>query len=557
MPLQKRDREFRLPKISYLDFKQVEMDRVLTSFFARVWHAGYPSRIRRNREVTPEDVVAEFLEHPEWFEGFGKYPEITTRWVETHLMDMVNRGRSGQAIAAPRPLHGFTYRFRNVKHSRPYGADEHLYEMLCHARGERRALEHLKGFFFPHVDPTTHLADDRAPVDVETQALLRLMGQVKEDAPDTAKGRESYPPLCVGAADLLAEDVLRLLFYQRFIPRSVMVDYLKVLFAFHLALYHLRLVKLLPALVRRKGPDPSCALARCPVTPADPAEPHRDCPYRGGLLVDVANRAGSPVAGLAERSADAWYRRIPSFVKAYFSVRKLDEFAGYLAKHGKLTRPTGGFGVGDVLPLLEGLHKGEREPYFRMRLASVLEDSGGGEQEAAPEVQQLHEMGLPAFDTFIEVLLAHRAEFHRRYFVECLDSLLLKNRPGALLAQARAKNAPRRFVLDSRLLEVLLQLAVLRPGGSLGYHTAPLRIDELLTFLRERYGLYVDRLPPGDGFGPPSIEDREALRANVTAFSGRLREVGFYQDLSDAYVAQTVTPRYTIARDPQAEGAET
>ena len=33
MSLSKRDREFRLPKISYLDFKHLEMDRVLTAFF--------------------------------------------------------------------------------------------------------------------------------------------------------------------------------------------------------------------------------------------------------------------------------------------------------------------------------------------------------------------------------------------------------------------------------------------------------------------------------------------------------------------------------------------
>ena len=29
----------------------------------------------------------------------------------------------------------------------------------------------------------------------------------------------------------------------------------------------------------------------------------------------------------------------------------------------------------------------------------------------------------------------------------------------------------------------------------------------------------------------------------------RLREIGFYRDLSDAYVTQTVTPRYRIGKD--------
>lgn len=558
MALQTRDREFRHPRISYLDFKQLEMDRVLTSFLARVWHNGYPSRILRNIELTVTDFVDEFVEHPDWFAGFQQHREVTERWVETHLMDVVNRGKANQAVAAPRPLHGFTYRFRNPKHSRPYGADEHLYEMLTHAREQRGAgaLEHLKEFFFAGIDKATHQMDAAAPVDVETQALLRLMHQVKEDAPDTRKGRESYPPLCVGAADLLAEDVLRLLFYQRFMPRSVMVDYLKILFGFHLALYHLRLIKLLPALVTRRAADPTCAIRRCPMDPRSATQPHGDCPYRIGIVLDVAHRPGTPMARLAERSADMWYRRLPGFVKAYFTVKKLDEFAHYLVRQGKLTRPSDSFAIGDVLPLLEGMQKNEREPYFKARLASLTEDSGGQEAQLAPAIAQILDMGLSAFDTYIEILIAHRGDFHRRYLVTCLDSLLMKHRPGALIAQARVRSAPRRFMLDSRLLEVLLQIAVLRPGGVVGYHTAPLRIEEVLVFLRERYGLYIDRLPPGDGFGAPSIQDRAALRDNVTAFTARLREIGFYRDLSDAYVTQTVTPRYTIDLHGMMSGGE-
>ena len=77
-----------------------------------------------------------------------------------------------------------------------------------------------------------------------------------------------------------------------------------------------------------------------------------------------------------------------------------------------------------------------------------------------------------------------------------------------------------------------------------------MRIDNLLAFLRERYGIYIDRLPPGDGFGTPSIDERKALRENVLAFTTRLREIGFYRDLSDAYVTQTVVPRYTIGEPP-------
>ncbi|MBX3602448.1 MAG: hypothetical protein KF863_17675 [Rubrivivax sp.] len=559
MALSRRDREFRLPKISYLDFKQLEMDRVLTAFFARLAHNGFPSRLRRKVELSVESFVEEFLEHPEWFTGFKDHREVLERWVETHLLDVVNRGKPNQAVAAPRPLHGFTYRFRNPKHSRDYGAAQHLYEMLYGARNGagQKAIEHLNHFFFQGHDKVTGKADTDAVLDVETQALLRLLDQV-EDAPDTTSGRESFTPLCVGAADLLAEDIQRLLFYQHFIPRSVMVDYLKVLIAFHLGLYHLRLLKLLPALVRKKGSDPTCATGACPMNAKSPENPFGHCPYHVGLLVDLAGQPGTPMAALAERSADTHYRRIPTFVRAYFATKKLDEFATDLVRRGKLSKPASGdFSVGEVLQLLDAPLKAEREKFFGQRISSLVEaTSGAKDAELDPELKAVTEMRLSEFDAYIEMLVALRGRFHRQYIIECLDSLLLKNRSGAALAQGRTKNAPRRFVLDSRLLEVLLQIAVLKPGGAEGFHTGELRVDELLGFLRERYGIYIDQLPRSDGFPTTSIEDRRALRDNLRAFTGRLREVGFYRDLSDAYVTQTITPRYRIAESGTAQGGQ-
>lgn len=559
MSLSKRDREFRLPKISYLDFKHLEMDRVLTAFFARLAHNGYPSRLRRKVELSVESFVEEFMEHPEWFTGFQAHPDVLARWVETHLLDVVNRGKASQAVAAPRPLHGFTYRFRNPKHSRDYGAAQHLYETLYGARNGagQKAIEHLNHFFFQGHDKVTGKADTSSVLDVETQALLRLLDQV-EDAPDTKSGRETFAPLCVGAADLLAEDIQRLLFYQRFIPRSVMVDYLKVLIAFHLGLYHLRLLKLLPALVRRKGADPTCSTSACPMNPKSPDNPFGDCPYRVGMVIDVAGQPGTPMAALAERSADTHYRRIPTFLRAYFATKKLDEFATDLVRRGKLTKPpSGDFSVGEVLQLLDAPLKAEREKFFGQRVSSLVEEtSGAKDAELDPEVKAVTEMGLSEFDAYIEMIVALRGPFHRKYLTQCIDSLLLKNRPGAFIAQGRTKDAPRRFVLDSRLLEVLLQLAVLKPGGAAGFHTGELRVDELLVFLRERYGIFIDQLPRGDAFATTSIEDRRALRDNVRSFTGRLREVGFYRDLSDAYVTQTITPRYRIAADDTAAGGQ-
>ena len=127
--------------------------------------------------------------------------------------------------------------------------------------------------------------------------------------------------------------------------------------------------------------------------------------------------------------------------------------------------------------------------------------------------------------------------------------------PGLVAAQEQAGSddrpaeaGERRFTLDSRLLEVLLRpLSLLRADNRLSFHTASLRIDEFLgPSLLTGTGSCIDRLPSGDGFGPAIVTDHAALRENRAAFIARLREIGFYSDRSDAYLTQTITPRYSI-----------
>lgn len=522
--LNRKDKEFRHEGISYLDYKQVEMDRILTALLPRLWWDGHGSVISRTRDLTVEDFVVTVQEHPESFAGFDA--GVTARWLETHLLDIVSRGKPAQAVAGLRPLHGFTYRFRNARRSRSYGADEQVYEMLRHASAGRGtvALGGLKDFFFAGVDALTEtprLGDD---VDVETQALISLSDAVKDEIADRAdtRARRSFPPLYPEASDLLADDVLRLLQHQEFIPRTVLVEYLKILLAFHLALYHLKIMKLLPAMVRGD---------RNPA-PAD------------GLFLDVTGLPGSGAAYLAQRSAAAWLNHIPAFVRATFTVRKLEDLAESLADRGQLSRPPGGqFGVADVLPLLGPRRKEERLRFAAARLNTIEATREPGDDDDR-EYAQLLQLGLDEFTTYIEVITHYRIKFHRKYLTECLDTLLLKNRPGAMIAQPRGGR--RRFTLDSRMLEVLLQLCLLKTDQPGQFETTPLRIDQFLRLLRDRYGLYIDQLPEGDGFGQAIVTDYAALRENRTAFVSRLREIGFYSDLSDAYLTQTITPRYTI-----------
>jgi hypothetical protein len=557
MSIKGRDKEFRTPKTSYIDFKHIEMDRVLTMLFPRLKYDGYASRRPpRGGNLTVEEFVDDFLEHPEWFAGFDRFPQVVYRWIETDLMDVVNRGKANQAVAAPRPLHGNTYKFRNAKHTRDYGAAEQIYGMLFYARkGKGQATrDALKHFFFPGVDLVTDRYDPGASVDVETQAILRLDHQVTQDMQDSREPSR-FQPLCIGQADIMADDILRLLAYEPYIPRTVLVDYLKTLMAFHLALYHLKLLQMLPKLVKQRSGNDLCTTKECPINPGlDNAL--EGCPYRVALVVDLGNVNNPHMAELARRSTDRFYRQIPAFVQANFVVKKLDEMAEYLCKKtGKLATPgSGAFGVGDLVSLLKPEHDTDRQAYFKFRLASLIEESSSGNEDVDPEIREVTAMGLGEFESFIEILMAYRGKYHRQYITECLDSLLLKNKENGLLAQSRTKGSPRRFVLGSKLLEVLLQVAVLTQDGG-RFVTREVRIEELLTFLRNRYGLHIDRLPEG-AQANSSILDRRALRLNLEAFKRRLREIGFYEDLSDAYVTQKVSPRYAIERNDRTDKNE-
>src|SRR5438094_7880992 len=97
-----------------------------------------------------------------------------------------------------------------------------------------------------------------------------------------------------------------------------------MLVAFHLALYHLRLMKLLPALVKRKGLETICQVANCPAKPANEDRPQGDCPYQIGLFVEVQNNPGTRVSQLAETSAELPSRRVPCFCRFYCRTQQVD-----------------------------------------------------------------------------------------------------------------------------------------------------------------------------------------------------------------------------------------
>ena len=546
----KDGREFRDFKVSYLEFKQLEMDRVLTSLFPRLIFGGRAGRVLGKKgSWTIDDFLRECLSQPQWFDGFDACAGAARRWIETDLIDVVNRGRASQKVAAPRPLHGNAYKFRNSEEGRDYGGSEQVYCMLAHARGGRglAALDALRGFFFP--PPEQGWGADARPAaagdpglhpDVETQAILHWRGGA-EDRQGAGVSPSNVPPMCVGQADLMADDILRLMAYAPHVSRPALIDRLKTLLAFHLSLYHLKLLAMLPKMVGQGFCDETCRKPLCPVDPGG-AEPLAGCPYRLGLVVDMGGDGKSHMGRMASASAERFYRRITPFVQALFAFKKLDEMAEeYERVKNRLPKPDADSSALDgPLFLLKPRFGQYREDYFQNRLMQARPD-----ENIDPQTQKAEALGSNAFESFIEFIMEDSGNYQRVYVPQAFDSIMLKNKENGMLAQPH--KGKRRFVLGNKLLETLILLALLRERDG-RFESREIRIEQLLDFMRLRYGIFIDRLPPGEA-QRASVLDRQALRLNLEAFKLRLRETGFYGELSDAYVTQKISPRYAVGHD--------
>ena len=138
-----------------------------------------------------------------------------------------------------------------------------------------------------------------------------------------------------------------------------------------------------------------------------------------------------------------------------------------------------------------------------------------------------------------------RSTYQYTFSFRFLDSVAMKNKESAFLADGRSRKTPRRAILGTKLLEVLVQLLVLSPKEGGGYESRALSIDELAKQLRTRYGLVVDGTKE-DRYHNAEISTQLAFKNNMEALKNKLRQIGFYADMSDAAILQKIRPRYTI-----------
>jgi hypothetical protein len=373
---------------------------------------------------------------------------------------------------------------------------------------------------------------------LETLTVLKLVEDLDNLHPSGEKVATSPPP-CIGQPRVLCDDIQRLLSYQDHIPRPVMIDYLKTIIGLHIGIYTLRLAQQLTGWIADKKPHDTCL--NCPVHGSKP-QPFDGCPYQLTFTVDMGGDYGSRMAQLSQESSASEYGRLIDLTRALFAMNQLLRYARDNRALGIPETP------GEVLALLQNPPP-EFDADFRAVLKQLRSDNESEDETLPGPEQAILDSGLPPFEMLIELITHVRQKHHLKYLTEMMDKLLQKNAEYGVLIQGKSRNNLRRWHLGGRLLEVFVQLAVLRwkdVDGKKQFFTEPMLIEDFMRWVEARYGFVISTPSLPHGRRPITLEEHRAFRDNVRALKDRLREIGFYDDVSDAYNAQVVRPRYSI-----------
>ena len=504
--------EFRNELICFIDPKYINLDRTLVNLYPLLRHNGTKPRGRSqppNFMWDLDKLESRLLDVEKigQAEGIGDNSRAVRGWLRTNLMDMVSRGKGPELekFTALKPIHLLSYLLRNQRQNRDYLSSEQVYSLLTVNQSVRDSLKQYLGEGWDELMKRT---SDSKDLDIDSLGLLRLIEPMAlKDAPGNDKAIFNYVrPLLMEEAQLFCDDVRHLLEYRKVIPRHVLLDYLKTLTGFHLSLYLLKLVRYVPQLVQ---------------TAKLPTDRSLD------IVIDLTDDPMSVTGQISADDATQLYDSLPDYIRSVFSVnlalasRKLDRSQS------------------------ENLHEAvtltsKPTVAFQAYCLSRLNDVG------VPEGSEDLFAGLTQFEDddvnqFLAVVMHVRGAFYNRFHTDMLDSVLQRNADSGLLAAGKTRKARRRFVLGTKLLETLVQLSVLNSN----FKSEPVSIEEFTSWLYNRYGLIVNGLEH-PRYADSDIRTHLGFSRNVEALKDKLRRIGFYTQLSDAYLLQKIRPRYEI-----------
>ena len=276
------------------------------------------------------------------------------------------------------------------------------------------------------------------------------------------------------------------------------------------------------------------------------------------LFVDASSGQDKALRGVSESvmsECAARYERMPVIL---MQMRLLDERARVDQRlRGEIPSP-----FPDARPRLDLLGALRHQRHDRatsildrldedcQRLAAALTEA----EEAPETVETLRVTGSGSVQRLAQALVELIGDKQQGgFFRSLLESTLMTDRPNGLAIKRRVQRSEdgrrksvdlRAIVLTNPLLDFLVHRHLRKDGK--GQPEQVLSLKKFLEVLRLRYGLYVDREPPGTSV------PQDLLRANKLWLERRLRDLGLLVGVNDAESMKQLRPRFEVS--VQAEG---
>lgn len=511
--------QFRNPELFNSNIKSVNLDRLLSNLFLRIACNGMEVNLGTKSAISI-DILYNWIEKMA-VAGTVKFNDMSDAeakdaiqdWLRSNLLDFVFRGNTvKENVASIRPLHLMSYKVQNRKYNTDYNASCQVFSMLSQ---NREVMQALARYLDRGWDKSTKSIVDSADLDVDTVGILMLTRNVTERLKPNTEISNIRPVLTAQTA-LFCDDIRRLLVYADKLPRNVFIDYLRILIGFHLALYLMKLAYLLPKMR---------------------AEGKIDINDDWTMVIDMSDSLDSKMSYLAVKDAERLINGLPRYFHVTFEINAIRD---KLAREGKPND------LANVLAALKDLNSSDS--WFNWSLNSLKDEMAEDDDDRKAIDEKLQYFPSDDyFDKYIHLveMATGGSNYQYKYHRDFIDRVSMKNTDSKLMADGRSRKHPRRGAMGSKLLETLVQLLVLEPKADGNYTTRSFSIDELANLIRDRYGLIINGADEYR-FADAGVDTHAAFLENMEAFKDKLRQIGFYTDLSDACLLQKIRPRYNI-----------
>lgn len=513
--INKNESLFRNELILNVDAKTINIDNTLVNLFMLLKHNGMKPKQRAKNGQSLEVDIDKIYNYFKALEDLGEVEGVSENklaieiWIRQNLSNMVNRGNmEKEKISSLKPIHLESYRIRNAKNTRDYYSADQVYLML----GQKPAIkEELRKYLLEGWDAQTNEFLYSNSLDVDSLGILHLIKRINPGFIESNTSLNNILPLLPHQAELFCDDIRRLLVYKKEIPRSVLIEYIKTITSFHLALYSFKVMNYLPKMVDQNSIDVKDDWK---------------------VVVDVTDNFDSKISAFAIADAEANYNGIYNYVKTTLQINNVIGFNNLEKNNSK-----------SLIKAINIITEEKTELEFNFN-AVWNHFKGMQDKEDFEIINDMVKYENSSFDKYIEIVMKLKGAYQLKYYPQFLDSISQKNSDRGFLAQGRSKKHPRRFVLGTRLLEALVQIQVLYLKND-KFSTQNISIEDLMENLKERYGLVINGLNE-DNYKNADVNTNLAFKENVEAFKSKLRQIGFYNDMSDAYILQKVRPRYEL-----------